>query len=48
MTDLFMIIIILANIYLVCIVDIDGGELELPEELPNFPYEKEIDKQLSI
>ena len=24
----------------VCIVDIDAGELELPEELPNFPYEQ--------
>ena len=25
----------------VCIVDIDSGELELPEELPPLPYEQE-------
>ncbi len=24
-----------------CIVDIDSGELEFPEELPGFPYEQE-------
>ena len=26
----------------VCIVDIDNGELDLPEELPEFPYEHEL------
>jgi hypothetical protein len=26
----------------VCIVDIDNGELDLPEELPEFPYEREL------
>ena len=30
----------------VCIVDIDNGELELPEELPEFPYEKELAEEL--
>ena len=25
-----------------CIVDIDSGELDLPEELPEFPYEQEL------
>ena len=29
-----------------CIVDIDSGELEFPEELPGFPYEQE--QSLSI
>ncbi len=27
-------------------VDIDRGELELPEELPYFPYEKELEEEL--
>lgn len=26
----------------VCIVDIDNGELELPEEIPEFPYQQEF------
>ena len=30
----------------VCIVDIDNGELEFPEELPEFPYEKELCEEL--
>ena len=30
----------------VCIVDIDNNELELPEELPEFPYEKELAQEL--
>lgn len=30
----------------VCIVDIDNGELELPEELPEFPQEFEMRKEL--
>ncbi len=30
----------------VCIVDIDNGEIELPEELPEFPYEKELAEEL--
>ena len=30
----------------VCIVDIDNGELELPEELPEFPYEKEMSEEI--
>ena len=30
----------------VCIVDIDNNELELPEELPEFPYEKEVCEEL--
>ena len=30
----------------VCIVDIDNGELELPEELPEFPYEKELCEEI--
>ena len=27
-------------------VDIERGELELPEELPYFPYEKELEEEL--
>jgi len=27
-------------------VDIDNGELELPEELPEFPYEKEMSEEI--
>ncbi len=27
-------------------MDIDRGELELPEELPYFPYEKELEEEL--
>ena len=30
----------------VCIVDIDNGELDLPEELPEFPYERELVEEL--
>ena len=30
----------------VCIVDIDNGELELPEELPEFPYEREVCEEI--
>jgi len=30
----------------VCIVDIDSGELELPEELPTFPYEQELIEEI--
>ena len=30
----------------VCIVDIDNGELDLPEELPEFPYEKELIEEI--
>merc|ERR1719391_637572 len=30
----------------VCIVDIDNGELELPEELPEFPYERELCEEI--
>ena len=30
----------------VCIVDIDSGELDLPEELPEFPYEQELIKEI--
>jgi len=30
----------------VCIVDIDNNELELPEELPEFPYENELCEEL--
>merc|ERR1719320_484885 len=38
------------NIYnraAVCIVDIDNRELELPEELPKFPYEDELAEEIS-
>ena len=38
------------NIYnraAVCIVDIDNSELELPEELPKFPYEEELAEEIS-
>merc|ERR1719348_798750 len=38
------------NIYnraAVCIVDIDNSELELPEELPKFPYEDELAEEIS-
>jgi hypothetical protein len=31
---------------LIPLVDIDRGELELPEELPYFPYEKELEEEL--
>jgi hypothetical protein len=37
------------NIYnraAVCIVDIDNTELELPEELPHFPYEDELAEEV--
>ena len=30
----------------VCIVDIDNGELDLPEELPNFPCESELKDEI--
>ena len=30
----------------VCIVDIDNGELDLPEELPNFPCETEFKEEI--
>ena len=30
----------------VCIVDIDNGELDLPEELPNFPSESELKDEI--
>ena len=30
----------------VAIVDIDSGELELPEELPAFPYESELIQEI--
>ena len=30
----------------VCIVDIDSGELDLPEELPEFPYEHELIEEI--
>jgi len=30
----------------VCIVDIDNSELELPEELPAFPYEQELGEEV--
>jgi len=30
------------------LVDIDRGELELPEELPYFPYEKELEEELRL
>ena len=30
----------------VCIVDIDNGELDLPEELPEFPYEHELIEEI--
>ena len=30
----------------VCIVDIDGGEMDLPEELPAFPHERELADEL--
>ena len=29
-----------------CIVDIDNGDLELPEELPEFPYESELCEEI--
>lgn len=37
------------NIYnraAVCIVDIDNNELELPEELPQFPYEEDLIQEI--
>jgi hypothetical protein len=30
----------------VCIVDIDNGQLDLPEELPSFPYEAEFAEEI--
>ena len=30
----------------VCIVDIDNGELDLPEELPNFPCESDLKEEI--